>query len=58
MLLAKILKRWRETEHRTLRQMAFIIGVDYTTLWRFEQGRSISGENWVKIAKYILTEEV
>jgi transcriptional regulator with XRE-family HTH domain len=56
-MLAAMLKRWRETEKKTVRQMAEIIGVDHTVLWKFEQGQDITRKNWVRIMVWMLTAD-
>lgn len=57
-MLARLVKAYRETEKISTRDLAQIIGIDHTILWRFEQGKEIRSPQWVKIAKWVLTEEV
>lgn len=56
-MIGLLLKRWRETEHKTIRQMASIIGVDPSVLARFERGRGVSDKNWIKIFLWLLQND-
>jgi transcriptional regulator with XRE-family HTH domain len=56
MLIAKMLRTWRESQKLSVRQMAKVIGVGHTVLWRFENGQDINSAQWVKIIRHVLTE--
>ena len=57
MLLPRIVHNHREFERLTIRQLAKIIGIETTSLWRFEQGRPVKSSTWVAIVTWLLTSE-
>lgn len=56
MLLARMVRAFRESERMTVKTLAKRIGVEYTCLWRFENGKQVEARQWVKIVKWALTE--
>ena len=57
MLLRKLIKLWRESEKKTVRAGAKEIGIDPTTLHRFEKGESLSSANLCKIIVWLLSSD-
>lgn len=58
MMLARMLKAYRMHEKLSLRKMARIIGIDHTTLYRFESGDEIASSAWSKIALWVYSKEI
>ncbi len=56
MKLTLALAAYRLVHKVSIRKLAKDIGVDYTVLWKFEQGRQIESKSWVKIMQWLLTE--
>lgn len=54
MKLGKLLRSYRLQENMTLRNMAKEIGVDHTSLWRFEQGEAPKHKLFIAILKWAL----
>lgn len=54
MKLGKLLQAYRFQEKISVRQMAKEIGVDHTSLWRFEQGESPKHKLFIAILKWAL----
>lgn len=57
MMLPKLVRSYREQHNISVRGLAKIIGVDYSTLFRFECGKEITVSTWVKIVKWALVED-
>lgn len=57
MLIAYLITLYRLEKKMPVSELAKIIGCEYTSLWRFEKGKPISTSNWVKIIRWLLTEE-
>ena len=57
MLIGKLIRLYRDSERKSLKQMAKIIGVDYVSLSRFERGQNIRSQSWVAVIKWLLTSE-
>lgn len=55
MMLGELIQAWRKQRRLTLQQAARRLGVEYTALWRFEQGRPVGERYWVRIMVWLLT---
>lgn len=55
MIVGSMLRAYREKQKLSLRELARMIGVDFTTLSRFENGKAVTTDAWVAIIKWILT---
>jgi cytoskeletal protein RodZ len=55
MLLAQLIRDHRERHHLSLRAMARKIGIDYSALRRFENGRNIQQCHWSVILKWLFS---
>lgn len=57
MLLGMILRKWRESERLSLRDVANLIGVQATALSRFERGKNVTTSQWAPIVRWMLTTD-
>lgn len=57
MLIGQTLAAYRKERSLSIRQLAKIIGVVPSTLFRFENDRNLGDKNWAKILVWLLTEE-
>ena len=57
MKLGKLLQAYRFQEKISVRQMAKELGVDHTSLWRFEQGQIPKHKFFVAILKWALLND-
>jgi ribosome-binding protein aMBF1 (putative translation factor) len=56
MMLAKLIAAYRSQTGLSVRDLAKEIGIDYTALWRLEQGRMVTTVVWVAVMKWIVLE--
>lgn len=54
MLLARMLAEWRKQREIPIRALAKTIGIEYSSLWRFEQGKEVEGRHLAKIIQWVL----
>jgi transcriptional regulator with XRE-family HTH domain len=57
MMIGELIQTWRKTRGLSLQDAARRIGVEYTALWRFEQGNPVAESSLVKIMVWLLTAE-
>jgi len=58
MMIAYLLRIYRRDNNLTGRELAKIIGIKHTTLWKFENGKDIEGCTFAKIINWVLTAKV
>ena len=57
MLIGQTVKSYREKNGLSIRQLANRIGVVPSTLYRFENDRTLGDKNWIKIFIWLLREK-
>lgn len=57
MLIGQTLKSYREQRGISLRQLAKIIGVVPSSLYRFEKNGNLGDKNWARIMVWLLQEK-
>ena len=55
MLIGKMIEAYREKNNLSVRELAARIKVEHTALWKFERGKPVRTNNWVKILTWVLT---
>lgn len=55
MMIAHLLSLYRKEHRLSIRELAKIIGVGHTVLWRFERGQSLQNDHWSKIINWLFT---
>ena len=58
MNLSKVLNSYLTENGMSAKRMAREVGVEYTTFWRFLQGREVSDRTLVKILFWCLTKTI
>ena len=56
MMLIHLLSNYRKAHKLSLRKMAKLTGISYSTLFRLEHGHSIQHEEWAKLWRWLLSE--
>lgn len=57
MILAELVKAYRETHKLSIRQMSVRTGVEHTALWRFEQGRFLRVKQFTNLVRWVFSEK-
>lgn len=55
MMIAEVIRLWRKQRGLSVREAAQLIPVSHMALWRFELGRELAQEQWVKIFLWLLS---
>lgn len=54
MMLAILIRLYRETNQLSIRQMAKKMDIDHVSLWRFEEGRPVDYKTMKVILRWLL----
>lgn len=54
MKLIELLETWMEKKRLSKQKTAYLIGIDYTTFWRFMKGREINSKTYSRIITWVM----
>lgn len=57
MILAELVKAYRESQGMSIRQMSKLTGIEHTALWRFEQGRFLRVKQFTNLVRWVFSEK-